>query len=103
MATKSGWHRKRMTPAVRRRKAQYDSAEHRAMRKQLQAQVDAGRGCCWRCGRTIPPGAEWHAGHDDDDRAVYRGVECPPCNRKTAASRGATIRNRAQRVTRVRL
>lgn len=73
------------------------------MRKALKALVDAGRGVCWRCGRGIPPGAKWHAGHDDNDRTVYRGVECPPCNVKTAARKGARKRNAAERATRVRL
>lgn len=104
MAKPSGWHRKRKnTPAEQARTAQYASPEHRAMRKVLGELVAAGRGFCWRCGRHIPPGGRWHTGHDDYDRSRYRGVECPPCNLKTAASKGARQRNGPPGPTRIRL
>lgn len=89
----NGWHRKRDTPAVRAREAQYATPEHKAQRRAVQALRDAGHAHCWRCGKHIPPGATVHAGHDDHDRTVYRGPECPPCNLKAAASKGARIRN----------
>jgi hypothetical protein len=38
---------------------------------------------CWRCGAPIDPN-NWHLGHDDYDRRLYRGPECPPCNLATA-------------------
>lgn len=39
---------------------------------------------CWRCHKPIQPGAPWHLGHDDDDRTIIRGPECPPCNLSAA-------------------
>jgi hypothetical protein len=50
--------------------------------------VTAGRATCWRCGLPIAPGAEWHEGHDDNDRSVYRGPEHVRCNTSTASRRG---------------
>lgn len=104
MAKASGWHRKNTTsPAARARAAQYASPEHRAMVKAVKALRDAGRAFCWRCGRHIPPGAPVHAGHDDNDRRRYRGPECPPCNLRTAARKGADKRNGGSGPTRIRL
>lgn len=37
---------------------------------------------CWRCGDPIDP-EHWSLGHDDDDRSVIRGPECPHCNYAT--------------------
>lgn len=34
---------------------------------------------CWRCSDAIDP-EHWTLGHDDDDRSIIRGPECPPCN-----------------------
>ena len=89
----NGWHRRPRTEAEKQRRKQYSSAEHQAAVKAVKAQVAAGNAHCWRCGRYLPPGSPVHAGHDDHDRTVYRGPECPPCNRNTAASRGARISN----------
>ncbi len=68
-------------------------ADHKRLRAQLQAVVDAGEAVCWRCGRWINPEdpAGWHLGHDDDDRSIYRGVEHVRCNA------GAPARNRGRR------
>lgn len=95
--SRSGWHRKKLTPADARRRAQYDSPEHRAIRAALKALVATGQAWCWRCGKHIPPGSPVHAGHDDADRRVYRGAECPPCNLKAAASKGARVANARRR------
>lgn len=105
MAT-SGWHRKRKdTPAERARNAEYSSAAYRAAKKALRPVVEAGRASCWRCRRPIMPGGRWHLGHDDNDRSLLRGVECPPCNLSNAARKGARKRNSMRRrgTTRVRL
>lgn len=57
----------------------YD-ANHFRLRGHYQARMDAGETFdCWRCGDQIDP-TRWHLGHDDRDRTVYRGPECPPCN-----------------------
>ncbi len=106
MTKASGWHRKRRdTAAERARNAIYASPEHRAHQRQVRQLVEAGRASCWRCGRFLPPGSPVHAGHDDVDRSVYRGPECPSCNVRTAARRAAVVRNARQpgRATRVRL
>ena len=74
----------------------YGSA-HVRLRAQWQRRLDAGEVVyCWRCltrGKhtRIDP-KHWHLGHADEDRSMYRGPECPPCNLGTASrriSRGA--------------
>lgn len=61
----------------------YDRA-HDALRAQYQRDMDRGkRFDCWRCDNPIDP-QSWHLGHDDFDRAVYRGPECVPCNTATS-------------------
>ena len=103
MAKASGWHRKRTnTAAERARTAQYQSPEHRAMRKALKAEVDAGRAVCCLCRRPIVPGTRWHADHNDA-RTGYRGAAHAKCNVKVAAVKGANKRNGGPGPTRVRL
>jgi hypothetical protein len=95
----SGWHRKRKnTAAERARNAEYASPEYRALRRAVAAEVQAGRGVCWRpnCRRPLPPGSKWHLGHDDNDRSIIRGAECVPCNLSAAGRKGARVRNAAQ-------
>jgi hypothetical protein len=58
--------------------------QHQKLRAQYAVVVDAGDGYCWRCATHITPGQAWHLGHDDDDRTVYRGIECVPCNLSAA-------------------
>ncbi len=89
----SGWHRKENTAAGRARSVQYRTPEHRAKVKEYKALQAAGRAYCWRCSRWLPPGTPMHAGHDDHDRTVYRGPECPGCNLKAAARKGARVKN----------
>lgn len=89
----SGWHRKRTdTPAARARAVQYASPEYRQLRGSWALHVAAGLVCCWRCRRPIPPGSDWHLGHDDGDRRVIRGPEHPACNLRSAARKGAAVR-----------
>lgn len=99
----SGWHRKRDSAAERARTAQYASPEHRAVRRALAAEVDAGRAVCCRCGRPIAPGSSWHADHNDS-RTGYLGAAHARCNVRAAAIKGAQQRNgREGGPTRVRL
>lgn len=59
----------------------YDRTYDRT-RRRWQQRLDAGEPItCWRglCGNPIDP-HHWHLGHDDHDRAVIRGPECPSCN-----------------------
>lgn len=39
---------------------------------------------CWRCYKPLLPGQPFHLGHDDEDRSIIRGPECPPCNLRAA-------------------
>lgn len=57
-------------------------SDHDRLRAGWQSRLDDGEVVhCWRpdCGRRIDPRA-WHLGHDDHDRTIYRGPECPACN-----------------------
>ena len=57
---------------------------HKKLRVKVKREVDAGHAYCWRCGRHIPPGSDFHLGHDDDDPNAYMGAEHPACNLATA-------------------
>lgn len=72
---------------------------HQQKRAEYQKVVDAGAGECWRCGKPINPGDEWHLGHDDHDRTKYRGIECPPCNLEHGGRAGAAATNAARAMT----
>lgn len=99
MTNPTGWHRKRDTAAVKARAARYDAA-HRALRKRLKVEVDAGRATCWRCGNPITPGSKWELGHNDAG-TEHRGPEHFKCNRRSAARKGALIANAQRKTTRL--
>jgi hypothetical protein len=66
------------------RQARGYGAEHDTLRAIYQSRMNQGETLnCWRCDKQIDPHA-WHLGHDDHNRAVYRGPECVPCNTATA-------------------
>jgi hypothetical protein len=94
------WNRKPNNEATLRRKAEYNTAEHRQTVALCKELVAAGVAYCWRCKGHIPPGSKVHAGHDDADRTVYRGPEHPSCNLKAAASKGARIANARRKAQR---
>lgn len=96
----NGWGRKRTTANDIRRAKQYASTAHRKLRKQLKAEVDAGRASCWRCGKPILPGSNWELGHNDAG-TEHRGPEHFTCNRSAAARKGALIVNAKRRATRL--
>lgn len=74
---------------------------HQLKRAEYQKVVDAGAAECWRCGKPIRPGDDWHLGHDDHDRTKYRGVECPACNLEHGGRSGAAATNaKHQMITR---
>ena len=57
---------------------------HTKLRRSWQARMDAGEPVdCWRCHKPIDVG-DWHLGHDDHDRTIYRGPEHPRCNLSAA-------------------
>jgi len=66
-----------------KRERGYDAAFY-AMRRAFEPEVAAGQARCWRCKEPIAPGSQWHLGHDDNDRAIIKGPECPPCNLSAA-------------------
>jgi hypothetical protein len=59
-------------------------SRHQAERRKWAAVVARGEAYCWRCGTWLDPGQPFDLGHDDQDRSIYRGPECRPCNRATA-------------------
>lgn len=91
----------KQSPAAKARRAKYDSAAHRKARIHYAAEIAAGRGRCWRCGRSIPQGTPtayrgrpgWVVGHDDHDINIIRGAECYPCNHHAATRKGALTTN----------
>lgn len=68
---------------------------HQVERAKWEPIVETGQAWCWRCGCWLDPTEPWDLGHDDHDRNVYRGPECVPCNRGTAAARGNRSRGLA--------
>ena len=95
-ASASGWHRKRATPADVARAKQYASREHRELRAAIKARISRGEHVtCWRCGAQLT--LRFHLGHDDNNRQIYRGPECPSCNVKAAARKGAQAVNSLRR------
>ena len=66
----------------------YDAA-HDRLRAEYQRRMDAGEAfVCWRCAEAGRPHdvdpKHWHLGHDDKDRRMYRGPECPAGNLATS-------------------
>ena len=66
----------------------YDAA-HDRLRADYQRRMDAGETfTCWRCAEAGKPHQidpnDWHLGHDDQDRTVYRGPECSAGNLATS-------------------
>lgn len=72
-------------------------SDHRKLRADVKAQVDAGHAYCWRpnCRRWLDPAKPWHLGHDDYDRTIYRGPECVRCNTSHAAKLGNAARGQS--------
>lgn len=58
--------------------------EFRSERNVWVRMIETGEVNCWRCLRPILPGADFHLGHDDNDRSIIRGPECPSCNLSAA-------------------
>ena len=63
-----------------KRRAEYDSRQHRLTRARLKPYADAGLLTCARCGETIRPGDKWDLDHSND-REVYLGASHAGCNR----------------------
>lgn len=70
--------------------------EHDRLRAAWAPYVAAGVVACWRCHTLIHPGEDWHLGHDDQDRTIYRGPEHVPCNMGAARRMGGRGRARAR-------
>ena len=78
-------HRKDHETRRGSRQARGYDTRHTALRKRWAPKVATGKVSCWRCGTRLSPLEPWDLGHDDADRTRYRGPECLPCNRSTAA------------------
>jgi hypothetical protein len=68
----------------------YDAAYDR-LRRNYQIRMEAGEVfTCWRCEELAQPHLidpdNWHLGHDNGDRSVIRGPQCPESNLNTAIS-----------------
>jgi hypothetical protein len=73
----------------------YD-AKHKRIRAHYAPLVQAGRITCWRCGHKIQPTDTWDLGHDDNNRAIYRGPEhANQCNRAAAGRKSQAMRAQA--------
>lgn len=62
----------------------YDNTYDRE-RASWQRRMDAGEAVmCWRCAELGQPHAvdprHWHLGHDNRDRSIIRGPQCPDTN-----------------------
>jgi hypothetical protein len=68
----------------------YGSA-HQRERARWAPRVLAGECYCWRCDTWLDPREPWDLGHDDNDRSIYRGPECRPCNRATNGRKSSPI------------
>jgi hypothetical protein len=71
----------------------YDAAYDR-LKRAYQRRMDAGEVfVCWRCVELDKPHDvdpnDWHLGHDNADRSVIRGPQCPASNLATSISRDA--------------
>lgn len=81
--TRCAQHERAKDRARGSRQARGYDAKHDTLRAHYQHRMDAGQTYqCWRCGDPIDP-TNWCLGHDDHDRYLYRGPECPPCNYAT--------------------
>lgn len=87
------------------------TGEHVRRRRADAKLVEAGGAVCWRCGRPIVPlkirradgrwVSNWHLGHDDFDRGVYRGPEHERCNTGAGGRKsGRRLRLRSARSVR---
>jgi len=70
--------------------------KHQQLRKQWAMLVKAGDVRCWRCGLPIYPTQQWHLGHDDWNRGIYRGPEHKHCN-MVGAARNSTRKRLSKR------
>lgn len=63
---------------------------HRELRRRLLALYVPGVTVCWRCQKPITTlnTSEIHLGHDDDNPAIWRGLECSRCNLRAGGIRG---------------
>lgn len=58
---------------------------HRQLRAWWAPRVATGLIRCWRCQGSIGRDEQWHLGHVDGNRNVYKGPEHVLCNTRTNA------------------
>jgi hypothetical protein len=73
------------------RQARGYDATYDAHRRRIQTYMDAGvTYTCWRCAELNRPHPvdpkRWHLGHDNTDRSIIRGPQCPESNLSTRTS-----------------
>lgn len=66
-------------------------ADFWAARRYWVDEVNRGGVACWRCKKPLQPGQSFDLGHDDDDRSIIRGPECPRCNRSAGGRKGRAM------------
>jgi hypothetical protein len=68
----------------------YNTPAHKRLRATLISRYVPGVTLCWRCGLPITTlrTRDIHLGHDDNNPAIYKGLEHAHCNTSAGASRG---------------
>jgi hypothetical protein len=86
----------------------YNTPAHKELRTYLISRYVPGVTLCWRCMQPITTlrTRDIHLGHDDDNPAIYRGLEHARCNTSAGASRGNKMgpprgRARTRRASRI--
>lgn len=77
-------HRRQRERARGTRQERGYGYDHQQERARVAPLVATGNVKCWRCGEFIAADEPFDLGHDDQDRAKYRGPEHVACNRATA-------------------
>ena len=67
---------------------------HPQLRAYLLARYIPGITPCWRCGKPITTlrTKDIHLGHDDNNPAIWRGLEHAHCNTSAGAAKGNAAR-----------
>lgn len=88
--TRCATHERDRDRARGTRQARGYDTHYDAQRRDWQTRLDAGETItCWRClelGKPHPVDpTHWHLGHDQADRSIIRGPQCPESNLRDAA------------------
>lgn len=94
-ATRCPLHTRAHDAARGRRQARGYDRTYDTTRRSYQAQMNAGEAfACWRCAEIGRPHLvdprRWHLGHDNEDRRIVRGPQCPESNLDTSRTNNRT-------------